>query len=132
VIVDPKGKDFSIYKATTLTTPNWDELAQGGSFCSDIAAAAAEVNRTVGSEAVLVTRSESGMSLIPSRGEPVHVDGCPVAGDTLVAVLSPSNAGAAWWQAYCAGAVSGEALPNRPTGNCERNVACSSRPCQDS
>jgi D-beta-D-heptose 7-phosphate kinase/D-beta-D-heptose 1-phosphate adenosyltransferase len=99
VIVDPKGKDFSIYKGATLITPNWQELAQAtrsvvGSE-SDIALAAAEVNRAVGSEAVLVTRSEAGMSLIPSSGAPVHVAAYPVkvrdvsgAGDTVVAVLS--------------------------------------------
>jgi D-beta-D-heptose 7-phosphate kinase / D-beta-D-heptose 1-phosphate adenosyltransferase len=99
VIVDPKGKDFSIYKGATLIAPNWQELAQAARSVvateSDIAAAAAEVNRTVGSEAVLVTRSEEGMSLIPSHGEPVHVAAYPVkvrdvsgAGDTVVAVLS--------------------------------------------
>src|SRR5262249_52897474 len=56
---------------------------------------AAELNRAVGSAAVLVTRSEAGMSLVPARGEPVHVAAYPVkvrdvsgAGDTVVAVLS--------------------------------------------
>jgi D-beta-D-heptose 7-phosphate kinase/D-beta-D-heptose 1-phosphate adenosyltransferase len=99
VIVDPKGKDFSIYNGATLITPNWQELAQAVRSVvaseSDIVAAAAELNRMVGSEAVLVTRSEEGMSLMPSRGEPVHVAGYPVkvrdvsgAGDTVVAVLS--------------------------------------------
>src|SRR5438105_5860446 len=28
VIIDPKGKDFSIYKGASLITPNWHELAQ--------------------------------------------------------------------------------------------------------
>jgi D-beta-D-heptose 7-phosphate kinase/D-beta-D-heptose 1-phosphate adenosyltransferase len=62
---------------------------------ADIAAAAAELNRTVGSRAVLVTRSEAGMSLVPAHGEPVHIPAYPVkvrdvsgAGDTVVAVLS--------------------------------------------
>jgi D-beta-D-heptose 7-phosphate kinase/D-beta-D-heptose 1-phosphate adenosyltransferase len=99
VIVDPKGKDFSIYNGATLITPNWQELAQAARSVvateSDIVAAGAELNRMVGSEAVLVTRSEEGMSLIPSRGEPIHLGGYPVkvrdvsgAGDTVVAVLS--------------------------------------------
>src|SRR2546423_447330 len=99
VIVDPKGKDFSIYKGASLITPNWHELAQAARCViatqADIAAAAAEVNRIVGSDAVLVTRSEAGMSLIPRRGEPIHIAGHPVkvrdvsgAGDTVVAVLS--------------------------------------------
>jgi D-beta-D-heptose 7-phosphate kinase/D-beta-D-heptose 1-phosphate adenosyltransferase len=99
VIVDPKGKDFSIYRGATLITPNWHELTEAArrplTNESDIASAAAEVNRTVGSEAVLVTRSEAGMSLVPSCGEPVHVAAYPVkvrdvsgAGDTVVAVLA--------------------------------------------
>jgi D-beta-D-heptose 7-phosphate kinase/D-beta-D-heptose 1-phosphate adenosyltransferase len=99
VIVDPKGKDFSIYKGASLITPNWHELAQAARCViatpADIAAAAAEVNHIVGSDAVLVTRSEAGMSLIPRRGEPIHIAGHPVkvrdvsgAGDTVVAVLS--------------------------------------------
>jgi D-beta-D-heptose 7-phosphate kinase / D-beta-D-heptose 1-phosphate adenosyltransferase len=56
-------------------------------------AAAAAINREVGSAAVLVTRSE-GMSLVPAEGEPVHVAAYPVkvrdvsgAGDTVLAVL---------------------------------------------
>jgi D-beta-D-heptose 7-phosphate kinase/D-beta-D-heptose 1-phosphate adenosyltransferase len=99
VIVDPKGMDFSIYKGATLITPNWQELAHAAHAVlakeSEIAAAAAEVNRIVGSAAVLVTRSEAGMSLIPSSGTAVHVAAYPVkvrdvsgAGDTVVAVLA--------------------------------------------
>ncbi len=99
VIVDPKGKDFSIYKGATLITPNRHELAEatrhGVASEAEVAAAAAELNRAVGSEAVLVTRSEAGMSLVPARGEPVHVAAYPVkvrdvsgAGDTVVAVLA--------------------------------------------
>jgi D-beta-D-heptose 7-phosphate kinase / D-beta-D-heptose 1-phosphate adenosyltransferase len=99
VIVDPKAKDFSIYRDATLVTPNWQELAQATRSAvvteSDIASAAAELNRALGSEAVLVTRSEAGMSLVPRLGAPMHVAAYPVkvrdvsgAGDTVVAVLS--------------------------------------------
>jgi D-beta-D-heptose 7-phosphate kinase/D-beta-D-heptose 1-phosphate adenosyltransferase len=99
VIVDPKGKDFSVYKGATLITPNRQELAEATRHAlaseADIAAAAAELNRAIGSEAVLVTRSEAGMSLVPAQGEPVHVAAYPVkvrdvsgAGDTVVAVLA--------------------------------------------
>jgi D-beta-D-heptose 7-phosphate kinase / D-beta-D-heptose 1-phosphate adenosyltransferase len=98
-IVDPKGKDFSPYQGATLITPNRQELAEVTRHAvvseADIAAAAAELNRTVGSRAVLVTRSEAGMSLVPAHGEPVHVAAYPVkvrdvsgAGDTVVAVLA--------------------------------------------
>ena len=99
VIVDPKGKDFSVYKGATLITPNRQELAEATRHAlaseADIAAAAGELNAVIGSEAVLVTRSEAGMSLVPARGEPVHVAAYPVkvrdvsgAGDTVVAVLA--------------------------------------------
>jgi D-beta-D-heptose 7-phosphate kinase/D-beta-D-heptose 1-phosphate adenosyltransferase len=99
VIVDPKGKDFSVYRGATLITPNRQELAEVTRHVldseADIAAAAAELNRTVGSEAVLVTRSEAGMSLVPAHGEPLHIAAYAVkvrdvsgAGDTVVAVLA--------------------------------------------
>ena len=99
VIVDPKSKDFSIYKGATLITPNWQELAHATRSSagaeSDLVSAAMEVNRNIGSEGVLVTRSEAGMSLIPRAGAPVHIAAYPVkvrdvsgAGDTVVAVLS--------------------------------------------
>src|SRR5262252_4943890 len=99
VIVDPKGKDFSIYQGATLITPNRQELAEVTRHAvateADIAAAAGALNKAVGSEAVLVTRSEAGMSLVPARGEPAHVAAYAVkvrdvsgAGDAVVAVLS--------------------------------------------
>ena len=99
VIVDPKGKDFSIYAGATLITPNRQELADVTRrvlACeADVTSAAAELNRTLGSQAVLVTRSEAGMSLIPAKGEPVHLAAYSVkvrdvsgAGDTVAAVLA--------------------------------------------
>jgi D-beta-D-heptose 7-phosphate kinase/D-beta-D-heptose 1-phosphate adenosyltransferase len=61
----------------------------------EVAAAAAELCGQVGSEAVLVTRSEAGMTLVVAGGDAVHVPAYPVrvrdvsgAGDTVVAVLA--------------------------------------------
>ena len=99
VIVDPKGKDFSIYRGATLVTPNRHELAEVTRHAvrseADVVAAAAALNEVIGGDAVLVTRSEAGMSLVPSQGAPVHVPAYPVrvrdvsgAGDTVVAALS--------------------------------------------
>ncbi len=99
VVVDPKGKDFSIYQDATLITPNRQELADATRHAAvtdaDIVAAAAALNDAVGSAAVLVTRSEAGMTLVPAGGAPVHVPAYPVkvrdvsgAGDTVVAVLA--------------------------------------------
>jgi D-beta-D-heptose 7-phosphate kinase/D-beta-D-heptose 1-phosphate adenosyltransferase len=99
VIVDPKGNDFSIYRGATLITPNRHELAQAARrpavTDAEIVSAAAELNRIVGSEAVLVTRSEEGMTFVPADGLAIHVPAHPVkvrdvsgAGDTVVAVLA--------------------------------------------
>jgi len=98
VIVDPKGRDYSIYRGATLITPNRQELAAatGTAARSDdeIAEAALGLKNALGAKAVLVTRSEDGMTLV-NDGPPVHVPSYAVkvrdvsgAGDTVVAVLS--------------------------------------------
>ena len=99
VVVDPKGPDFSLYQGATLITPNRKELGEATRRpvrdLEEIAAAAGELQRLVGSEAVLVTLSEDGMLLKSADAEPVHVPAYPVrvrdvsgAGDTVVAVLA--------------------------------------------
>jgi D-beta-D-heptose 7-phosphate kinase / D-beta-D-heptose 1-phosphate adenosyltransferase len=99
VIVDPKGHDYSLYRGATLITPNRKELAAAVhrpvSTETEIAAAAAELARIVESEAVLVTRSEEGMTLHVESFAPVHVPAYPVkvgdvsgAGDTVAAVMA--------------------------------------------
>jgi D-beta-D-heptose 7-phosphate kinase / D-beta-D-heptose 1-phosphate adenosyltransferase len=98
VIVDPKGRDYSIYRGATLITPNRQELADATHSSAqtddEIAVAGAELRDLLEAEAVLVTRSEAGMTLI-GEGAAVHVPSYPVrvrdvsgAGDTVVAVLS--------------------------------------------
>jgi D-beta-D-heptose 7-phosphate kinase/D-beta-D-heptose 1-phosphate adenosyltransferase len=98
VVVDPKGRDYGIYRGATLITPNRQELADAThcTACTDdeVAAAAAELGRELGTKAVLVTRSEAGMTLV-GEGAAIHVPAYPVrvrdvsgAGDTVVAVLS--------------------------------------------
>lgn len=98
VVVDPKGRDYSIYRGATLITPNRQELAEATHSAAksedEIAVAAAELRDELEAEAVLVTRSEAGMTLV-GEGAPIHVPAYPVrvrdvsgAGDTVVAVLS--------------------------------------------
>ena len=98
VVVDPKGIDYSIYKGATLVTPNRQELAEAthrrANTDEEISAAAESLRRDLGAKAVLVTRSEAGMTLA-AGGQPVHVPSYPVkvrdvsgAGDTVVAVLA--------------------------------------------
>jgi len=103
LIVDPKGKDFSSYAGATLVTPNSHELAEVSrrpvATEADVAAAAAELGRALRSDAVLVTRGELGMMLVPTGGGeaagPISVPAHSVkvrdvsgAGDTVVAVLA--------------------------------------------
>jgi len=98
VVVDPKGRDYGIYRGATLITPNRQELADATHRVADtddqIAAAASELGEALGTRAVLVTRSEDGMTLV-SGSASVHVPAYPVrvrdvsgAGDTVVAVLA--------------------------------------------
>jgi D-beta-D-heptose 7-phosphate kinase/D-beta-D-heptose 1-phosphate adenosyltransferase len=99
VVVDPKGQDFSIYRGATLITPNRKELADATrrtlASDADIVAAALELARIVECEAVLVTRSEAGITLLTKNGGSVNVPAYPVkvrdvsgAGDTVTAVLA--------------------------------------------
>ena len=98
VVVDPKGRDYSIYRGATLITPNGQELADATHSAAqtddEIAAAADGLREELDAEAVLVTRSEAGMTLVTDTGA-IHVPAYPVrvrdvsgAGDTVVAVLS--------------------------------------------
>jgi D-beta-D-heptose 7-phosphate kinase/D-beta-D-heptose 1-phosphate adenosyltransferase len=98
VIVDPKARDYSVYRGATLITPNRKELAEATRAAAatddEIAAAAAELAEVVDSEAVLVTRSEDGMTLHLRGAAPIHVPAYPVrvrdmsgAGDTVAAAL---------------------------------------------
>jgi D-beta-D-heptose 7-phosphate kinase/D-beta-D-heptose 1-phosphate adenosyltransferase len=99
VIVDPKGNDYSVYRGASLITPNRKELGDAVrrdvSGDADVAAAAAELCGNIGCKAMLVTRSDEGMTLVENGKPPVHVPAYPVkirdvsgAGDTVIAVLS--------------------------------------------
>jgi len=98
VVVDPKGRDYAIYRGATLVTPNRQELADAthspAQTDDEIGEAAGRLGRELAAQAVLVTRSEAGMTLV-ADGAPVHVPAYPVrvrdvsgAGDTVVAVLA--------------------------------------------
>src|SRR3979490_367832 len=98
VIVDPKSANFAIYRGATLLTPNRKEFAEAtrsrAGTEAEIAGAAQEAMLLADCEAMLVTQSEYGMTLVPRKGESVHVPAHPVkvrdvsgAGDTAAAVL---------------------------------------------
>ena len=83
VVVDPKGRDYGIYRGATVITPNRQELADATHSAAQtddqVVAAAAELGRALGTQAVLVTRSEAGMTLVgegaPSTFRPIRC-GC--------------------------------------------------------
>jgi D-beta-D-heptose 7-phosphate kinase/D-beta-D-heptose 1-phosphate adenosyltransferase len=109
VIVDPKSANFAVYRGATLLTPNRKEFAEATRSRADtensIADAAQEAMQLADCEAMLVTQSEHGMTLVPRRGEAIHVPAHPVkvrdvsgAGDTVVAVLAAALAAGADWE----------------------------------
>jgi D-beta-D-heptose 7-phosphate kinase/D-beta-D-heptose 1-phosphate adenosyltransferase len=109
VIVDPKSANFAIYRGATLLTPNRKEFAEATRSRADssegIANAAQDVMQLADCEAILVTQSEHGMTLVPRKGDAVHVPAFPVkvrdvsgAGDTVAAVLSVARAAGASWE----------------------------------
>ncbi|MFC3123983.1 D-glycero-beta-D-manno-heptose-7-phosphate kinase [Pseudoroseomonas globiformis] len=102
VIVDPKGDDYSRYAGADVITPNRAELrlATGMPVDSEeeIVAAARALQTRHGFDAVLVTRSEDGMTLVEGGAvyhmpaEAPEVQDVSGAGDTVVAVLAAGYA----------------------------------------
>ena len=102
VIVDPKRRDLEAYRGATMITPNRKELAEAtGMACEtdEEAAAAAAAAQSACGAAILLTRSEKGMSLFPTQGEALHlatvaqkVFDVSGAGDTVVAVVAATAA----------------------------------------
>ena len=101
-VLDPKGPDFTPYRGATIITPNLKEL-HDASRCpvetdEEVEVAARYTMDRNGIDAVLVTRSEKGMTLvdphvgchhIPTVAQPVYdVSG---AGDTVAAVLAAAR-----------------------------------------
>jgi rfaE bifunctional protein kinase chain/domain len=73
VLVDPKGDDFSPYAGASLLTPNRAELQHiVGSWKTEeqLTTKAQRCAKTLALEALLVTRSEDGMTLCTRRTRP--------------------------------------------------------------
>jgi D-glycero-beta-D-manno-heptose-7-phosphate kinase len=102
VLVDPKGSDYSRYAGATAITPNRAELAQViGAWNSEaqLHERAQALRQSLRLDALLLTRSEEGMSLFDAAGhmqipaqarEVFDVTG---AGDTVIATLAAMMAG---------------------------------------
>ena len=102
ILVDPKGTDFSRYAGATAITPNRSELAQVvGAWTDerDLEQRATALRLRLGLQALLLTRSEEGISLFDADGhlrlptaarEVFDVTG---AGDTVIGTLAALMAG---------------------------------------
>lgn len=97
ILIDPKGNDYSRYQHATVLTPNRAELQQViGSWNSEeeLRTKAHNLRKDLQLDALLLTRSEEGMSLFDNLGD-LHVSAqarevfdVTGAGDTVIATLA--------------------------------------------
>lgn len=97
VLVDPKGSDFERYRNAGVITPNRAELEQVIGYWNSEAELRTKTHKlreALGLQALLVTRSEEGMTLFDAQGE-LHVPtvarevfDVTGAGDTVIATLA--------------------------------------------
>ncbi len=104
VVVDPKGRDYSLYRGASVVTPNRKELAEatGENASGDeaIVTLARQVIGEAGIDAMIVTRSQEGMSVVTASGEVTHLPAearevfdVSGAGDTVISTLAAALAG---------------------------------------
>jgi len=98
VIVDPKGKDYSIYAGASVITPNKMEAAAASGVDivmeRDYALAARRLFRTTGARRLVITRGAEGMSVFGADGSCAHLKAEALevfdvsgAGDTVIAAI---------------------------------------------
>lgn len=102
VLIDPKGTDFERYRGATLLTPNMSEFEAVAGVChseKEIVAKGLKMIADFDLTALLVTRSEKGMTLLRPNQEPFHlptqakeVYDVTGAGDTVISVLATALA----------------------------------------
>ncbi|OIN03767.1 bifunctional D-glycero-beta-D-manno-heptose-7-phosphate kinase/D-glycero-beta-D-manno-heptose 1-phosphate adenylyltransferase HldE [Oceanisphaera psychrotolerans] len=98
VLVDPKGSDFEKYRGATLLTPNMSEFEAVVGKVRDeeeLVARGRELVKQFDLKALLVTRSEHGMTLIHDDQDELHLPAqahevfdVTGAGDTVIATLA--------------------------------------------
>lgn len=105
VLVDPKGDDFAKYQGATLLTPNMGEFEAVVGRChsdDELVSKGEALRIRLGLEALLITRSEKGMTLLRDGHEPLHLSATARevfdvtgAGDTVISVLAAAVAAGA-------------------------------------
>ena len=104
VVIDPKGSDFRKYRGATLLTPNRKEAQTASHIAIVDEATLLQAGRSLAEaldlEALVLTRSEEGMTLFPRDGEEIHlpteareVYDVSGAGDTVLAMMGLGLAG---------------------------------------
>jgi len=98
VLIDPKGQDFARYRGATLLTPNMSEFEAVVGPChseNELVDKGQQLLRELELDAMLVTRSEHGMTLLRRDHEEFHlptqakeVYDVTGAGDTVIATLA--------------------------------------------
>ena len=101
VLIDPKGSDYTRYKNATVITPNRAELEQViGTWATEaeLQTRAHNLRQSLNLQALLLTRSEAGMTLFDEQGQ-LHVPAVARevfdvtgAGDTVIATLAALTA----------------------------------------
>ncbi|MEI7346942.1 bifunctional D-glycero-beta-D-manno-heptose-7-phosphate kinase/D-glycero-beta-D-manno-heptose 1-phosphate adenylyltransferase HldE [Dickeya chrysanthemi] len=102
VLIDPKGTDFNRYRGATLLTPNLSEFEAVAGRCkdeNDLVDRGMKLLAELDLSALLVTRSEQGMTLLQPGKAPLHlptqaqeVYDVTGAGDTVIGVLAAALA----------------------------------------
>ena len=106
VLVDPKGDNYARYRHASLVTPNRSEMQQAvGCWDSEekLNELAQALRKEYSLEALLITRSEQGMTLFNEQGR-FHEDALAQevfdvsgAGDTVLATLAVAKAAGLDW-----------------------------------
>ncbi len=101
ILVDPKGSDYARYKNASVITPNRAEMQQVIGHWrddDDLRTKAHQMREQLCLDAVLLTRSEEGMTLFDAQGE-LHVSAqarevfdVTGAGDTVIATMAALTA----------------------------------------
>jgi D-beta-D-heptose 7-phosphate kinase/D-beta-D-heptose 1-phosphate adenosyltransferase len=112
VLVDPKGSEFEKYRGATLLTPNLTEFEAVVGKChseKELVERGLALIKELDLEALLVTRSEHGMTLLREGQAPLHlptqaqeVYDVTGAGDTVISVLASSLAAGSSFEQACA------------------------------
>jgi D-beta-D-heptose 7-phosphate kinase/D-beta-D-heptose 1-phosphate adenosyltransferase len=119
VLVDPKGNDFKKYHGASIITPNFAEFQSVVGACTtqtQLVEKGQNLREHLALEALLITRSQEGMTLLRQDHPPLHLPAhardvfdVTGAGDTVIGVLAAGLAAGQDW-------VSATALANLAAG----------------